>query len=272
MGSFAAASISRASKKIIAESELAAKNIPSKNDPLITQNTPQIITQNTAQSDAQTPFIPQPPIFSHCESCGRRLKWWMLLPIFSWLGLRGRCYFCGGKIGIFSLFCELFGAGLFAIIAILGQPLALSATLTGLLMLSFIDAKYQLIPVIWALTTLLFCVIYSGDLMVALAFGGGAVVLREVVGVAMRARGKMAEAMGEGDILLMACVGGLLGTGAGLVAILLAAIMQGILHIFYAIFKKSSQIAFGPSLILGAILGLIFKADFAKIAHFLWQI
>ena len=35
---------------------------------------------------------------SHCFSCGKRLKWYDMFPIFSWLILRGRCRFCKAKI------------------------------------------------------------------------------------------------------------------------------------------------------------------------------
>ena len=28
---------------------------------------------------------------SHCTSCGARLRWWELIPLASWLALRGRC-------------------------------------------------------------------------------------------------------------------------------------------------------------------------------------
>lgn len=36
--------------------------------------------------------------FSHCLSCGKRLKWFELFPLFSYLGLRGRCRSCGCAI------------------------------------------------------------------------------------------------------------------------------------------------------------------------------
>ena len=35
---------------------------------------------------------------SHCTSCGKRLKWYELIPIFSFLALRGRCSKCKSKI------------------------------------------------------------------------------------------------------------------------------------------------------------------------------
>ena len=35
---------------------------------------------------------------SKCQSCQNALKWWHNIPIFSWLFLRGKCYFCKDKI------------------------------------------------------------------------------------------------------------------------------------------------------------------------------
>ena len=35
---------------------------------------------------------------SHCFSCGNRLKWYDMFPIFSWIILRGKCRFCGSRI------------------------------------------------------------------------------------------------------------------------------------------------------------------------------
>lgn len=46
---------------------------------------------------------------SHCFSCGNRLKWYDMFPVFSWLILRGKCRFCGARISprymIFEAIC-----------------------------------------------------------------------------------------------------------------------------------------------------------------------
>ena len=48
---------------------------------------------------------------SRCETCGRVLTWWELVPIVSYLGLHGRCYGCGARIPPKLLLVE-FGTGL----------------------------------------------------------------------------------------------------------------------------------------------------------------
>ena len=48
---------------------------------------------------------------SHCFSCGHRLAWYDMFPIFSWLFLRGKCRYCGAGISprymIFEAVCAV---------------------------------------------------------------------------------------------------------------------------------------------------------------------
>ena len=50
---------------------------------------------------------------SHCPSCGRVLTAWELVPCFSFLALRGKCYGCGAKIPTRDFWVEALGGGLF---------------------------------------------------------------------------------------------------------------------------------------------------------------
>jgi prepilin signal peptidase PulO-like enzyme (type II secretory pathway) len=43
---------------------------------------------------------------SHCEHCGRRLRWWELVPFFSYAALGGRCFACKTPIGADHFLCE----------------------------------------------------------------------------------------------------------------------------------------------------------------------
>lgn len=44
---------------------------------------------------------------SHCTECGHRLRIWELIPVVSWVCLRGKCFSCGAKIGIRYPLAEL---------------------------------------------------------------------------------------------------------------------------------------------------------------------
>lgn len=48
--------------------------------------------------------IISPP--SHCFTCGHALSWLDLIPVFSYLILRGKCRYCGAQIGVGALFIE----------------------------------------------------------------------------------------------------------------------------------------------------------------------
>lgn len=53
---------------------------------------------------------------SHCDTCKRKLEWFELIPIFSYIFLRGRCRSCGQKFGPSYLLMEV-GGGFLALIA-----------------------------------------------------------------------------------------------------------------------------------------------------------
>jgi len=55
--------------------------------------------------------IVRPP--SYCDDCGHKLGVLDLVPILSYLVLRGRCRYCGAKIPYTVLLVELATAGLF---------------------------------------------------------------------------------------------------------------------------------------------------------------
>ena len=59
--------------------------------------------------------IVSPP--SHCPACGRELNAVELVPVLSWLVLRGRCRHCGVHISVRYPLVELGGAVVFALVA-----------------------------------------------------------------------------------------------------------------------------------------------------------
>ena len=46
---------------------------------------------------------------SHCDSCGKVIAWYDLIPVASYLVLRGRCRYCHSKIPVRGFFIEIFG-------------------------------------------------------------------------------------------------------------------------------------------------------------------
>jgi leader peptidase (prepilin peptidase) / N-methyltransferase len=87
---------------------------------------------------------------SHCGACGRRLAAAELIPIVSYLALRGRCRTCGASIGRRVLFVEVMGAAI-AVLAWRGFGLTVVAVLAAIygwlfLVLSVMDIEHQKVP------------------------------------------------------------------------------------------------------------------------------
>ena len=87
---------------------------------------------------------------SHCFSCGHRLAWYDMFPIFSWLLLRGRCRYCGEKISPRYMVIEAVTAVLYCLAYLtfgFKWELAFSAVLFAVLVvLSTIDIDHFEIP------------------------------------------------------------------------------------------------------------------------------
>lgn len=93
---------------------------------------------------------------SHCFSCGHRLAWYDMFPIFSWLLLRGKCRYCGEKISPRYMIVEATTAVLYCLSYLLigfKLELAFSAVLLAVLVvLSVIDIDHYEIPYWCSLT------------------------------------------------------------------------------------------------------------------------
>jgi len=61
---------------------------------------------------------------SHCEGCGRELRWFELVPFLSYSVQRGRCRTCGSRIGAAVLLAEIAGAAVGAVAVLVGLGLS----------------------------------------------------------------------------------------------------------------------------------------------------
>lgn len=204
------------------------------------------------------------PTRSHCPKCDRQLTWSENLPVLSWLIQRARCKGCGAPIHWRYPVVELCGALAF-FLAWKTAPagdwavmLVVSIVLCGLIVATFVDFDRFEIPDqvsiggMWAAPVASWLVPSlhsSGPIALAMA-GGGAVdsvaaLCECLAGMALGggflyAVGWMgtkiykAEAMGFGDVKLIAAGGGFLGTrgvALALVIAVIAAAFVGILNI-----------------------------------------
>jgi leader peptidase (prepilin peptidase)/N-methyltransferase len=201
------------------------------------------------------------PRRSHCPACGRGIPAAENIPLLSWLLLRGRCAGCGARISWRYPFVEALTAGLFVLALHLAPPgqwdllLVWFLVLAGLIVATFVDFDFFEIPdevsvggiVAAPLCALLVPRLHAstwvalrlsegaevdrfGAFIGALAgilAGGG--VLYAIGAVGSRAFGR--DAMGLGDVKLLAAGGGFVGPGGALVALLLGALIASVVGI-----------------------------------------
>ena len=171
---------------------------------------------------------------SRCPRCRTPIRWYDNLPVLSFLLLRARCRACGARISLRYPLVEALGAAL-ALVAYLRQGLsaaaaaefAFAATLAAL---AFIDLDTWLLPnaLTWPLIALGLALSPFGLTparslgMAALGAGLGFAAFALVAFLGEKAFKK--EALGFGDVWLLAGLGGFLGPGALLPVVLLASV------------------------------------------------
>lgn len=142
-----------------------------------------------------------------------------------------------------------------------------------LIVLAFIDLRYKAVPdyLLLLLLVLVFCVGYNdflNTLKNALLFAGAFALLEFVLTFYIQnIKAKFlndeslreAKSLGEGDIPVVAVIGGLLGLKAGLVAIFLAALFAIIPSLYNSIKKKENETPFIPYLLLGLVVEYFFN-------------
>jgi leader peptidase (prepilin peptidase)/N-methyltransferase len=212
----------------------------------------------------------QPP--SHCEGCGRRLSALDLIPIFSYIALRGRCRTCGTRIPLRILLVEL-GCGLFLALLFVYKGLTLDFAIIALYSFVFtaiglIDLRTRLILNKIVYPSLLAALIISpfflpvrfvgspvGGMLNGLSGAGAGFVALLIPVVVTMGRG-----MGFGDVKMAALIGLTTGLAGVLVAVLGGIILGGLVAVLLlvtGIKKRKEAIPFGPFLSLAAIATLL---------------
>lgn len=180
---------------------------------------------------------------SRCPSCGNQLTWYENVPVVSWIALRGRCRCCDERISAMYPLVELVvAAGWAAAVHFYGPTfLAVRVAVFGTVLLgvAITDAKHYLIPdgftlfgLMFALTTsviaffrgetLVFATPY--DALVGACAGAGMIAIAGWLGEVVTRR----EAMGLGDVTLMAFVGAALGPTRALITVFMGATLGAI--------------------------------------------
>lgn len=199
---------------------------------------------------------------SHCPKCGRKLKWYELIPIFSFLALRGRCSGCKSSISAqYPLIEALNGCVWILIFAVmdLSPQMALACLLaSALIVVAVIDARTMEIPSGTTITIFVLGVIAAAadwQNWLSHLIGLFAVSLPLfLLFAATKGRG-----IGGGDIKLMAGCGLFLGWKLVIFGFFAGCILGAVIHLSLMALKKASRIlSFGPYLSLGVLVSLLF--------------
>ena len=175
---------------------------------------------------------------SRCPRCANQLAWFENVPVLSWIALRGRCRCCDESISVMYPLVELVvGVGWLLAVQHFGLTLtALRVAVFGTILLgvAITDAKHYLIPDGFTLTGLMFMIVTSViafffgethvfaspyDALIGACAGAGMIAIVGWLGEVMTKR----EAMGLGDVTLMAFVGAALGPTRALITVFLGA-------------------------------------------------
>ena len=199
---------------------------------------------------------------SHCTSCGHRLKWYDLVPLFSWMFLRGQCRYCKARISAQYPVIEAVNGFGYVLIFIF-NGLNLSSILYALCFsvltaITVIDWRTYEIPAGLNITILILGAVhlaldysnFSYYLIGMVSVSGFLLILYIVTG---------GRGIGGGDIKLMASAGLLLGWKHIILALVIGCIAGSVVHLtLMKIRKKGRVLAFGPYLSTGIFTAMLF--------------
>ncbi|HEY8892644.1 MAG TPA: prepilin peptidase [Clostridium sp.] len=207
---------------------------------------------------------------SHCTSCGHNIKPYDLVPVFSWIFLRGKCRSCGEKISIRYALVELTTAILFLLTyfqyGISIDLMRFLILIPFLVVIAMID--YDTMDVYTATTWLAIGVgfvllgvnFYLGQPVATYIYGGalGAGIITFIILLSrliIKTNG-----MGWGDAEICGLCGLFLGFKLTFVMMFFSFIIGGVIGVYLLRFKKKSgrsEMPFGPSIIMAAFLIII---------------
>ena len=205
---------------------------------------------------------------SYCDSCKRKLKWYDLFPLVSFIILHRRCRYCKAPISWQYPIVELTTGILFVFAnSSIVQTIELSKLyptllfhliiVSGLIAIFFTDLKYRIIPdqvlVVLIISTLVFQLIYQRNLLVPNLLWGF-ILFAFFAALVIATKGK---GMGIGDVKFAFLMGLLLGFPGSIVAFYLSFLTGAVVSlilIYKGRKKMKSTIPFGPFLVISTFI------------------
>jgi leader peptidase (prepilin peptidase) / N-methyltransferase len=223
---------------------------------------------------------------SICPSCDDKIRWYHLIPVFSWMFLKGKCAYCGKKISIHYFALEvltgLLFVGLFLhfnflmdISSIVDSKAILydvdwkifsvfiyHIILGGFLMaIFFYDLLYKEIPDHFSVPAIFIAIIggltFGTPSYLSMIIGGVGLLLFFLLQFLI-SKGAW---VGGGDLRLGLFMGIFLGWELGLVAIVLSYMMGAVVSVYLMARGKANrktELAFGPFMVIGIFISLFY--------------
>lgn len=202
---------------------------------------------------------------SHCMQCDHQLKWYELIPLFSYLLQGGKCRVCKTKISVQYPLIEGANGILYVFIFMINginvDSLLYCLLTSTLLVLSVIDFRTYEIPiginyfilVLGVLRTVLHNAHWADHVI---GFFAVSVVLYIII-IATKGRG-----IGGGDMKMMAVCGLFLGWKGIILAFLLGCIIGSVVHVIrMRVTKCDHVLALGPYLSIGVFISMLWGAQ-----------
>lgn len=204
--------------------------------------------------------IVNPP--SSCGSCGVKLNYIDMIPVINYIINKGKCRYCGEKYSLQYPAIELLNGILYLTLytkyGINVYFIVYSLLSSILIIISFIDYRYKIIPdrVIIAgfICSIILNIVHYNiilDKFLGMLIGFGIFMLIAVV----------TNAMGGGDIKLMALLGFIFGINGVLFITAACFILGAIISILLLILKikgRKDEIPFGPFISIAALLYMLY--------------
>ena len=201
---------------------------------------------------------------SSCPHCSEKIRIIDIIPIFSYLWLKGRCGKCHASIPLRSPVVEIL-TGLIAFCLFLKFGITIEGNIfflfiCALLVITFIDIDHRIIPDSITYTYIilsLFSIPFLNDMtykqsILGILIGGGSLFVVAFLYQIITKR----EGMGGGDIKLLAMIGAFTGVKGVIFSLLLGSLLGSIVGVLIMLITQKDMklaIPFGPFLSIGAI-------------------
>lgn len=221
---------------------------------------------------------------SRCALCKKPIPWYDNIPLISYILLKGKCRFCSQKIApryfLVELITAIIFASLFARFDFNYMFLVYAILSSMLIVITFIDLEFQIIPDSISLGGIVLGIIFSAVLpglqhavnwkealfnsFLGILIGGGLVYLAGILGKAAFKK----DSMGGGDVKFLAMLGAFLGWKIAIIIFFLAPFFGLPAALYTKFVKKQDIIPYGPYISMAGI-AVIFWGD-KILKMFIW--